>query len=55
MSKTVFFTAWFDIQVSSDYRTVTVKMKDGYELKVDPSQSSTRKIVVMSIGKETNK
>ncbi|RLI46933.1 hypothetical protein DRO69_02080 [Candidatus Bathyarchaeota archaeon] len=48
--ETVFFTRWFGVRVTPDYRSVIVVAKKGFKLVV--SQSSEEKIVVTSLKKE---
>jgi len=48
----IFFTSQFGVRVTPDYRSIVVVAKNGYELKIDPSQSSEQKIVVTSLKEE---
>lgn len=47
----IFFTRWFGVHLSPDYRTVMIVSKNGYKLAVDPSQTNEEKIVVTSVRK----
>jgi hypothetical protein len=45
----IFFTRWFGVRVTPDYRTVVIVAKKGFKLAMDPSQTSEQKIVVTSL------